>query len=88
MSSLKNTKMPKFKNISGEISRFDYEGKEKIVEPGHSVTLETNDYIEGLVALGYWETNDQEVNDAVANATEEQPLVVEDPKNEKTIKNK
>lgn len=44
--------MAKFKFTGAGIARFDYQGAEKILEPGEIYDLEQNDYIEGLIAFG------------------------------------
>lgn len=42
----------KYQNVTAEVISFDYEGKEKIMLPGESYTLESNSYIDGLEAQG------------------------------------
>lgn len=51
--------MIKYKNISGSTIRFDLNGKEKIVEPGHSFQAEENDYLTGAAGHGLLEAEDQ-----------------------------
>ena len=51
--------MAKFKNISGELRRFTLNGKEKIVDAGHSFTAEPNDYLLGATELGYFEMTEE-----------------------------
>lgn len=52
--------MAKFKNISGELRRFTLNGKEKIVDAGHSFSAEPNDYLLGATELGFFEMSDDE----------------------------
>jgi len=49
--------MPKYKVNASDIIRFDYKGKEKALEPGHSyeLDLEGNDFLQGLEANGVLE---------------------------------
>lgn len=47
--------MAKLKNISGEVRRFDLKGKTKVVEAGHTFQADINEYLEGAIALGYFE---------------------------------
>lgn len=45
--------MAKYKNISGGWLRFELKGNDKIIEPGHTFqSEESNDFLEGAVALG------------------------------------
>ena len=53
--------MPKFKSKAADLIRFDYQGKEKVIEPGKTYELDQeNDYIQGLIAFGILEAKEPE----------------------------